>query len=623
MKLLLINPKFPESFWSFEWAIHTCMPGVKTLNPPLGLATLAALSPSDWEIEIIDENVRSLPLDPVADIVGVCGMGLQFERQEELLRYYKSKGCYVVAGGSYASLCPELYESLADTVVAGEAEYIWREFCSDYLAGNPEKLYRETGSVALQDSPVPRFDLLEVERYERVGLQFSRGCPYRCEFCDIIVMFGRRPRTKSLDQIGAELDELRKLNVHDVFFVDDNLTGDKRKAKDLLRYLCEYQKKYGYVFQFGTEASLNLADDDELMRLLREANFDWVFIGIESPNEESLKETKKYQNMRQDILTSVRKIYSHNIDVLGGFIVGFDHDTPEIFEQQYEFIVDAGIQSSMIGPLVAVEKTPLYERLQREKRLRTEVTALDNTKLVTNFMPKRMTYDELIKGCQSLYHRLLDCRIISRRIRNKTRYFTKAPGRNNRPLKQSIHIVTELCRHLFRQTGVRGLVHFLRSIPGTRPRLIPLVVHDWVIGLSMKDYVDRHFIIEQENDRSRVVAHLEMIKHALNRYLHQGSLDVSVKQANNAGTNLLFSMRGKLGKDFFISAAHQLENMLRDTKSSLTIRIEEFNAMEIHLLETMLNRLLCYKERIVIAADERSRRIIDIDSSIFTVAMSC
>jgi radical SAM superfamily enzyme YgiQ (UPF0313 family) len=622
MKLLLINPKFPESFWSFKWAIDTCMPGVRTLNPPLGLATLAALCPSDWEVEIVDENVRSIPLDPAADIVGICGMAAQSARQKELLNYYRKKGCHVVAGGSYASLCPESYESSADTVVAGEAEYIWREFCRDYQMGSPQKLYRETGSVSLVDSPVPRFDLLESERYERMSIQFSRGCPYRCEFCDIIVMFGRRPRTKSLEQIGAELDQLRTLNAHDVFFVDDNLTGDKKAAKELLRYLADYQKRHNYSFQFGTEASLNLADDDELLQLLHDANFDWVFIGIESPNEESLMETKKMQNLKRDILSSVRKIYSYDIDVLGGFVIGFDSDTKDIFDQQYQFIVESGIQSAMIGPLVAVEKTPLFDRLQKEGRLRPESAALDNTKLATNFEPKKMSHDELIKGCQALYYRLLDYRIISERIHNKARYFTKAPSRNRRSLEESFRVMIELCRHIFKQEGMRGLVRFWRSLLVTRPKLVPMVVRDWVIGLSMKDYVDRHFALEVEKDRSRVLAHIGMIKHTLKRYFRQGSLDVTIAEAKNDGPNLLFSMKGKLGRDFFISAARQLEQILENTRSSVTIRIEEFNAVEIHSLKKMLNRLLRFRERIVIAADERSRRIIDIDSSVFTLAMN-
>jgi radical SAM superfamily enzyme YgiQ (UPF0313 family) len=226
MRLLLINPRFPESFWSSKWALAEVLPNKRTTNPPLGLATLAALCPPHWEVQIVDENIEPIPLEPQADIVGVCGMGVQFPRQQELLAYYRSRGHYVVAGGSYASLCPEQYISHADTVAAGESEYIWKEFCRDFEHGSPKPLYHETGMVSLTDSPTPRFDLLKLERYSYVSLQFSRGCPFRCEFCDIIVMFGRKPRVKSLEQVGRELDELRRLKIRSAFFVDDNLIGN-------------------------------------------------------------------------------------------------------------------------------------------------------------------------------------------------------------------------------------------------------------------------------------------------------------------------------------------------------------------------------------------------------------
>ncbi len=190
MRLLLINPRFPESFWSFKWAINEILPGKRAVNPPLGLATLAALCPPTWEVYIVDENVEAVPLEPAADIVGICGMGVQLPRQRELLAFYRRRGHYVVAGGSYASLCPEEYALLADTVVAGEAEYLWKQFCRDFEHGSPRPLYQETGTVVLTDSPVPRFDLLKLDCYSYATLQYSRGCPFRCEFCDIIVMFG-------------------------------------------------------------------------------------------------------------------------------------------------------------------------------------------------------------------------------------------------------------------------------------------------------------------------------------------------------------------------------------------------------------------------------------------------
>src|SRR4249919_399009 len=396
MRLLLINPKFPDSFWSFKWAVTEVLPNKRTTNPPLGLATLAALCPSDWEVEIIDENVEPVPLEPKADLIGICGMGVQFSRQTELLAYYRGHGHKVVAGGSFASLCPENYEGLADFVIAGEAEHVWKQFRIDYQLGIPQTLYKETGTVELVDSPTPRFDLLKLDRYSSVTLQFSRGCPYRCEFCDIIIMFGRKPRVKPLEQVGQELDALRKQGVVRVFFVDDNLIGNRPACKKLLQFLKEYQDKHNYRFSFGTEASLNMAQHKDLLELFRQANFGWVFIGIESTDPASLKETLKTQNLHEDILTSVRRIYSYGIDVMAGFIIGFDHDTTETFEQQYRFITEAGIMVPMIGLLTALPKTPLYDRLKREGRLSALENVHDNTRPDTNVIPMSMPYETMV-----------------------------------------------------------------------------------------------------------------------------------------------------------------------------------------------------------------------------------
>jgi len=422
MRLLLVNPKYPESFWSFKWAVEDVLPDKRAVNPPLGLATLAALCPPSWEVTIVDENVEPLPMSPEADVVGVCGMGVQFERQCELLRHYRARGHYVVAGGSFASLCPERFTTIADTVVAGEAEYIWPRFCADFENHCASGLYREQGVVALADSPTPRYDLLKLDRYSTATIQFSRGCPFRCEFCDIIVMFGRKPRHKTLEQVERELDELRLAGARNVFFVDDNLIGNRKVAKALLEWLVGYQARQKEPLRLGTEASINLAQDPELLGLMRAAGFGWVFVGIESPDPATLKAANKSQNTHEDVLTSIRRIYGAGIDVLGGFIVGFDEDTLATFDAQYRFIMKSGIQAAMVGLLTALPRTPLYERLEREGRLRPTTDEGDNTKLATNVVPKRMQYDAMVEAYKRLYQRLFTDRSIALRIRNKLRY---------------------------------------------------------------------------------------------------------------------------------------------------------------------------------------------------------
>jgi radical SAM superfamily enzyme YgiQ (UPF0313 family) len=620
MKLLLINPRFPESFWSFKWALENFMPGKRTLNPPLGLATLAALCPSDWEVEIIDENIETIPLRPDADMIGVCGMGVQFSRQQELLSFYKHKGYFVVAGGSYASLCPEAFESLADVVIAGEAEYIWPQFCRDFEAGTARKLYQETGTVSLSDSPVPRFDLLKLSQYRAVSLQFSRGCPFRCEFCDIIVMFGRKPRTKPVEQVGRELDELRKQNVRSVFFVDDNLIGNKPRAKDLMRFLAEYQRKHDFRFHFGTEASLNMAHDEELLTLFREANFEWVFIGIESPDEDSLKETKKMQNTRQDILESVKNIHAHGIEVHAGFIIGFDNDTTEVFDKQYDFITKSGIQSAMIGLLTAVPKTPLYERLEKENRLLADGPA-DNTKLSTNVLPKRMTYSEMVDGYRKLHYRLFSNRGISIRVQRKYRHMPQKPRGSEFSMRENLGLLHRFFSRALMPGGVSRIFQFLRSVPFRKPQSIAPAIADWVLGLSMRDYMDRHFVQEYHEDKKRVRRHVERMKTAFRHHRHKGALGVSAREFEDAASAVLISMKGRLEPVSFKSIAGQVEHLLRNTRSSVTLQIAGFQREQLEQLSPLLKRLSRYGDRIHILLDEKSKKIIPIDSSVFILAL--
>lgn len=615
MKLLLINPRFPESFWSFKWALDNVLPAKRAVNPPLGLATVAALSPDDWSVEIIDENIESIPLRPNADIIGVCGMGVQFARQKELLTYYRGLGHYVVAGGSYASLVPERYASIADTVVAGEAEYIWKEFCRDFEAGTPRALYQEKGTVSLADSPTPRFDLLKLDRYTNVSLQFSRGCPFRCEFCDIIVMFGRRPRTKSVDQIGRELDALRAAGVRNVFFVDDNFIGDKNVAKDLLRYLRDYQQRHQYEFQFGTEASLNLAQDKELLQLFPEANFGWVFIGIESPDEESLKETKKLQNTREDILTSVRRIYAHGLEIFAGFIVGFDHDTPSTFDRQYRFILDSGIQVAMVGLLTALPRTPLYERLEQEGRLLPGADGTDNTSIGTNFVPRQMGHDALVGGYRQLYERLLSPRAIADRIRNKTRHLS-SQGRYRCPydFREQVGIITRLFARGVLPGGMERMTQFLRSALLASPRHLPVVLTDWIAGLSMRDFAERHLLIAR-NAHATADA-FEALRRSFRSYVQQGRLRIQMEHGN-----ISLRLQGWLDSAFYAKASRAIKRLMRNTSSTVTLHVEHFQEEQRTHWNRLLRRLRRDGDRIYVSASERLEEMLNVDSSVFHLVL--
>ena len=603
MRLLLINPRAPESFWSFRWAVDEILPRKRAVNPPLGLATLAALTPASWQVEIVDENVEAVPREPRADLIGICGMGVQFPRQRELLEDYRRRGYYVVAGGSFASLCPEQYAEIVDTVVAGEAEYVWPQFCADFEAGAPKALYKECGEVSLHDSPAPRYDLLKLDRYAMVSLQFSRGCPFQCEFCDIIIMFGRKPRTKTPAQICRELDVLRERGVRNVFFVDDNFIGNKPLARELLRAIAAYQQEHDYKFRFGTEASLNLAQDEELMQLMRDAHFQWVFIGIESPDAESLKETKKYQNTREDMLASLQKIYAHAIDVFAGFIVGFDHDTVETFERQRAFITQSGIQVAMVGMLTALPRTPLYTRLAAEGRLVGEDTS-DNTRLSTNVMPKQMSMDEMRAGYQELYARLLSDRGIGERIRSKLRHLRQPTGDTGYSLRQQLAMATRLFVRGLRPGGWRRWWAFTRTALLATPRQLPLVMSDWITGLSMRAYAQKYLLAA----RAAEVRIAERCAARLRQILGD-ALDVKFDIPN-----LSLTLRNAVDSSALARVSRHLRRLLRKTRSSVTLYVEGCDAQA---LERLLTRLSRYGDRVSLSVAETMREMVKVDWSRF------
>ncbi|MEJ2361281.1 MAG: radical SAM protein [Gammaproteobacteria bacterium] len=621
VRLLLINPKFPESFWSFRWAVENILPNKRALNPPLGLATLAALCPPTWQVDIIDENIEAVPLHPQADIVGICGMAVQFQRQQELIDYYRQQGHYVVAGGSFASLCPERFVDLADTVVAGEAEYIWREFCCDFEQNAPKPRYQESGVVNLEESPTPRFDLLKLDHYVSASMQFSRGCPYRCEFCDIIVMFGRRPRTKSLEQIGRELDRLRAQDIHNIFFVDDNLIGNRKLAKALLQYLADYQQRHRYVFQFGTEVSINLADDTELLKLFKAANFAWVFIGIESPDEDSLKETLKTQNTGRDMLTAVQTLYAHGVDVLAGFIIGFDNDTLDSFDKQYRFITRAGIQVSMVGLLTALPRTPLYQRLQQEGRLIAGAEHGDNTKPGTNIIPKHMGYEDMVQNYQVLYQRLFSDHGIARRIVNKTRYLRYPVYQGKYSLQQHLMIIRRLFTHALLIGGPVRWFHFLRTLLVAPPRAWPQVLSDWIAGLAMRDYINRHFMSDRNREQHLVQRTTAMLRKLCLADVRHGVIEIG-SRVGEGSAHLQILLHGYVDRVFFRGAARRLVKILRHSSATVTLRIEALRTDQQVQLKRLLKRLSPYGDRVSIWIDERIQLLVPIDSSVFHLLLT-
>jgi radical SAM superfamily enzyme YgiQ (UPF0313 family) len=411
VKIYLIAPRNPESFWTFDRILPSL--GKRCVFPNLALPTVAGLTPPPHEVVLCDENVEPVDFDTDADVVGITGFVIHQARMFELIEAFRRRGKLVAVGGPFATLCPEALEGKVDVLFVGEAEYTWPQFVRDHEAGRWQPVYRQDEKPSLLDSPLPRFDLLKADRYRSLAIQFGRGCPYSCEFCDIIVMYGRRPRTKSVAQVLAEVEAIHALGVGNIFVVDDNFIGNKREAKVLLAALADWQRARGYPIEFMTEVSLNVAQDDELLELLRQARFVEVFVGIESPRTASLLETKKTQNTREDIVTSVHRIQAAGISVMAGMIVGFDNDDPSIFEEQFRFIQQARIPISMTGMLNAVPKTPLHARLKAAGRLIAE--SVGDQFVFTNVVPHGMSRLELYEGYRALLERLYDYRHYRRR----------------------------------------------------------------------------------------------------------------------------------------------------------------------------------------------------------------
>jgi radical SAM superfamily enzyme YgiQ (UPF0313 family) len=490
LKVLLIYPEFPDTFWSFKHALKFIRK--KSAYPPLGLLTVGAMLPKEWSKRLIDLNVTKLLEKDLewADYAFISAMVVQRDTARQTISRCKKAGLKVVAGGPLFTSEYERFEEV-DHFVLNEAELTFPPFLADLEQGCARRIYETSEFCDIQKTSAPMWELADLKQYAAMSIQFSRGCPFDCEFCNVTALFGHQPRIKTAHQIISELDYLYGLGWRGpIFFVDDNFIGNKKYLKtSLLPSLIEWRKNKKGI-PFNTEASANLADDKPLMEMMVKAGFDTVFIGIETPDEESLAECNKKQNKNRDLLETVKRIQRAGLQVQGGFIVGFDHDTRSIFQRQVEFIQKSGIVTAMVGLLQAPAGTKLYKRLKKEGRLAGYLSG-DNVDGTTNIIPK-MGLDELREGYRKIMQQIYSPKLYYQRIKTFLREY-KATGIKN-PLSFQRFLA------LFR-SGIRlGIFgrerfHYWKILLWTlcrRPGLIPLAITLSIYGHHFRKICNLH-----------------------------------------------------------------------------------------------------------------------------------
>jgi len=430
MNILLVYPEFPDTFWSFKHALRFIHK--QASSPPLGLATVAAMLPHEWNKRLVDLNICRITQADLewADMVFISAMVVQRDSAIEVITRCRATGVKVVAGGPLFTSEYDRFEQV-DHLILNEAEITLPPFLRDLENGCPQRIYTSNEYPDIRTTPTPLWELVDRDHYDSMSIQFSRGCPYACEFCNVTTLFGHEPRTKTVAQIIAELDYLYQLGWRrNIFFVDDNFIGNKKLLRqEILPALIEWRKgKQGCLFI--TEVSINLADDPELMRMMVAAGFISIFVGIETPDEGSLTECHKTQNKNRDLVESVKKLQRAGMQVMGGFIVGFDSDTPTIFRRQIEFIQKSGIVTAMVGLLQAPYGTKLYKRLEEEGRIVDHMSG-DNVDGTTNIIP-RMDLDELKEGYHQILEEIYSSRMFYERVKNFLREY--------QPIKKTVHI---------------------------------------------------------------------------------------------------------------------------------------------------------------------------------------
>jgi len=489
MNILLVYPEFPDTFWSFKHALKFV--GKRAALPPLGLLTIASMLPQEWSQRLVDTNVRRLTKKDLAwaDCAFISAMVVQRESARQVIARCKEAGLRIVAGGPLFQIEHGKFEAV-DHFVLNEAELTLPAFLKDLAQGNPGPIYSSAEYADLRQTPRPRWELLDLRRYASMSIQFSRGCPFDCDFCNVTTLLGHRVRAKTSEQIIAELDSLYARGWREeVFFVDDNFIGSKQFLKsELLPALIEWRKgKTGILF--FTEASINLADDQPLMELMVEAGFNKVFIGIETPDENCLAECSKIQNRNRNLVEDVKRIQRAGLQVMGGFIVGFDHDRPSIFRRQIEFIQNSGIVTAMVGLLQAPPGTRLYERMKQEGRLRGDASG-DNVDGTTNIIPA-MNLDTLREGYKGILQHIYSQKHYYQRIRTLLREYKPPKTRGRMRFSHTLALVRSFYRLGLMDSG---RLHYWKLMLWTqfrRPRLVTQAITLAIYGYHFRKVCER------------------------------------------------------------------------------------------------------------------------------------
>jgi len=504
LKILLVYPQYPDTFWSFKHALKII--AKKAAFPPLGLLTIAAMLPAEWAKKLVDMNTATLTDNDLkwADYVFISAMTVQQDSVRQVIARCNKLGAKVVAGGPLFTTEYEAFDGV-DHFVLGEAEVTLPLFLNDLERGNAGHLYQSEERPDIGQTPVPLWSLINMGKYSSMNLQYSRGCPFDCEFCDIVALNGHTPRTKSPEQVLNELEAIYQRGWRrGVFIVDDNFIGNKRKLKlETLPAIIDWQKRKKYPFVLSTEASINLADDDELMHLMVKAEFNQVFIGIETPNEDSLVECNKRHNTNRDLVAAVKKIQNAGLEVQAGFIVGFDSDPQSIFKSQISFIQKSGIATAMVGLLNAPRGTRLYQRLKRENRLVGDSSG-DNTDCSLNFVPK-MDRDTLLNGYKNILKNIYSPKQYYERVRIFLKEYHPPRRRVSRPQFDQIGALVRSMWFLGVMGKERGYYWqlFLSTLL-KRPRSFPASITLAVYGFHFRKVVEKYLSPKPASGNQRV-----------------------------------------------------------------------------------------------------------------------